>query len=222
MDKKRAAAEEAVKLIEDGMTVGLGTGSTANYAIEAIGRRVAGGLRTKGVATSKSTEALARKQGIPLVDLNEVEIIDMTIDGADEVDPFMNLIKGMGGALLREKVVAFASVEEVIVVDDSKLVRTLGTKSPLPVEVAQFGHRKTKSAMESLGCTANLKGEGRPFVTDNGNYVYECRFARIDDPELLEAELHLIPGVVESGLFVDLATKVIIGTDGGVETRKKD
>jgi ribose 5-phosphate isomerase A len=134
----------------------------------------------------------------------------------------MNLIKGMGGALLREKVVAFASVEEVIVVDDSKLVQTLGTKSPLPVEVAQFGHRKTKSAMESLGCTTNLKGEGRPFVTDNGNYIYECRFARIDDPELLEVELHLIPGVVESGLFIDLATKVIIGTDGGVETRKKD
>jgi ribose 5-phosphate isomerase A len=222
VDKKRAAAERAVELIEDGMTVGLGTGSTANYAIEAIGRKVAEGLRIEGVATSKGTEALARKHGIRLVELDEVEIVDMTIDGADEVDPAMNLIKGMGGALLREKIVAFASADEVIVVDDSKLVNTLGTKSPLPVEVLQFGHLRTKATMEGLGCRASLKGGDRPFITDNGNLVYECRFPRIEDPELLEAELHLIPGVVECGLFIDLATMVVIGGDEGVELREKD
>ena len=222
MEKKRAAAERAVELVEGGMVVGLGTGSTANYAIEAIGRKVAEGLNIQGVATSKGTEALAKKHGIKLVDLNEVEIVDMTIDGADEVDPNMNLIKGMGGALLREKIVAFASAEEVIVVDDSKLVTTLGTKSPLPVEVLSFGHLKTKATMENLGCRAALKGGEKPFVTDNGNLVYECRFPRIDDPELLQAELHLVPGVVECGLFIDLATKVIIGGNEGVEVREKD
>jgi ribose 5-phosphate isomerase A len=128
----------------------------------------------------------------------------------------------MGGALLREKIVAFASAEEVIVVDDSKLVQTLGTKSPLPVEVLRFGHLRTKATMEGLGCKAALKGGDRPFITDNGNLVYECRFLRIDDPELLEAELHLIPGVVECGLFIDLTTKVIIGKEEGIEVREKD
>jgi ribose 5-phosphate isomerase A len=222
MDKKRAAAESAVELIEDGMTVGLGTGSTANFAIEALGRRVADGLMIVGVPTSKGTEALARKQGIKLIDLNDAEIVHMTIDGADEVDPCLNLIKGMGGALLREKIVAFASAEEVIVVDDSKLVETLGTKSPLPVEVLRFGHLKTKDTLQGLGCTARLKGGERPFVTDNGNLIYECRFPRIEDPQLLESELHHIPGVVECGLFIDLATRVIIGKQDGVEVREKD
>ncbi len=124
--------------------------------------------------------------------------------------------------MLREKIVAFASAEEVIVVDDSKLVETLGTKSPLPVEVLPFGHLKTKAAIEGLGCKAAVKGGEKPFITDNGNLVYECRFTSIEDPELLEAELHLIPGVVESGLFIDLATKIIIGSGEGTEVREKN
>jgi len=221
VDKKRAAAERAVEFVEDGMIVGLGTGSTANLAIQAIGRRVSEGLKITGVATSRASEELARSLGIMIVDVNDVPGVDLTIDGADEVDLNLNLIKGMGGALLREKVVAYASQEEVIAVDDSKLVDILGTKSPLPVEVARFGHLKTKAAMESLGCVANIKGGAQPFETDNGNFVYECRFEKIEDPELLEAELHLIPGVVESGLFIDLATKVVVGTEHGTEIRRR-
>lgn len=221
MNKKMAAAEEAVKLVKDGMIVGLGTGSTANYAIQALGRRIDDGLEMAGVPTSKGTEALAERAGIPLVALDEVDYIDLTIDGADEVDPHLNLIKGMGGAVLREKVVAFASQQEVIIVDDTKMVDVLGTKSPLPVEVALFGHTKTKKALESLGCVASMKGGSRPFITDNGNFIYECKFDGIEDPELLEAEIHLIPGVVESGLFIELATQVIIGTEEGTKTKVK-
>lgn len=221
MDKKKAAAEAAIDLVKDGMIVGLGTGSTANHAIEGLGRRVGAGLRIKGVATSKATEQLARKVGIPITTLEEVGEVDLTIDGADEVDPSFNLIKGMGGALLREKIVAFASKQEVIIVDDSKLVEVLGKKSPLPVEVLPFGHTKTRDALESLGCKASLKGGSAPFLTDNGNLIYECRFEGIEDAEMLEAEIDLIPGVVESGLFIDLATTVVVASAQGVEVRSK-
>lgn len=221
MDKKKAAAEAAIDLVKDGMIVGLGTGSTANHAIEGLGRRVGAGLRIKGVATSKATEQLARKVGIPITTLEEVGELDLTIDGADEVDPSFNLIKGMGGALLREKIVAFASKQEIIIVDDSKLVEVLGKRSPLPVEVVPFGHTKTRDALESLGCKASLKGGGVPFLTDNGNLIYECRFEGIEDAEMLEAEIDLIPGVVESGLFIDLATKVVVASAKGVEVRSK-
>ncbi len=221
MDKKMAAAEEAVKMVKDGMVVGLGTGSTANYAIEALGRMVAKGLRIKGVATSKATEQLARKVGIPITTLEEVDGIDLTIDGADEVAPNFDLIKGMGGALLREKIVAFASKQEVIIVDDSKLVSVLGARTPLPVEVVPFGHTRTRDSLEGLGCKAALKGGGVPFITDNGNLIYECKFESIGDAEMLEAEIDMIPGVVESGLFVDLATKVVVASSKGVEVRSK-
>jgi ribose 5-phosphate isomerase A len=221
VDKKKAAAEAAIDLVKDGMIVGLGTGSTANHAIEGLGRRVGAGLRIKGVATSKATEQLARKVGIPITTLEEVGEVDLTIDGADEVDPSFNLIKGMGGALLREKIVAFASKQEIIVVDDSKLVEVLGKKSPLPVEVLPFGHTKTRDALESLGCKASLKGGSNPFLTDNGNLIYECRFEGIEDAEMLEAEIDLIPGVVESGLFIDLATTVVVASAQGVEVRSK-
>jgi len=221
MDRKKAAAEAALELVEDGMVVGLGTGSTANYAIEGLGRRVASGLRIRGVATSRASEELARKVGVPIITLDQVSGIDLTIDGADEVDPRFNLIKGMGGALLREKIVAFASKQEIIIIDDSKLVEVLGTRTPLPVEVVPFGHLRTKDALESLGCKASLKGGSSPFVTDNANLIYECRFAKIEDPEILEAEIDLIPGVVESGLFIDLATKVVVASTKGVEIRSK-
>jgi ribose 5-phosphate isomerase A len=221
VDKKKAAAERAVEFVQNGMVVGLGTGSTANYAIEALGRRVKEGLEIAGVATSSGTEQLAKKSGVPLVPLDEVKIIDITIDGADEVDPSFNLIKGMGGALFREKVVAYASLEEIIIVDESKLVSVLGMRSPLPIEVAPFGHKLTKAALEGLGCQAHLKGGEKPFKTDNGNLIYECKFERIEDPEFLEIEIHLIPGVVETGLFIDLATKVVVGQEGGTQVREK-
>jgi ribose 5-phosphate isomerase A len=221
MDRKKAAAEAAIELVKDGMVVGLGTGSTANYAIEGLGRRVANGLRIRGVATSRASEELAKKVGVPITTLDQVSEVDLTIDGADEVDPRFNLIKGMGGALLREKIVAFASKQEVIIIDDSKLVEVLGTKTPLPVEVVPFGHLRTKDALESLGCKASLKGGSSPFVTDNANLIYECRFAKMEDPELLEAEIDMIPGVVESGLFIDLATKVVVASAKGVEIRSK-
>ena len=222
MDKKKAAAERAVEFVQSDMVVGLGTGSTAYFAIEALGNRIKEGLEIVGVATSSSTEQLAKKFGVPLVPLDEVKLIDVTIDGADEVDPNFNLIKGMGGALLREKVVAYASLEEIIIVDDSKLVDVLGIRSPLPIEVAPFGHKLTKNALEGLGCQARLKGGEKPFRTDNGNLIYECKFERIEDPEFLEVEIHLVPGVVESGLFIDLATKVVIGQEGGTQVREKN
>ncbi len=222
MDKKKAAAERAVEFVQSDMVVGLGTGSTAYFAIEALGNRIKEGLEIVGVATSSSTEQLAKKFGVPLVPLDEVKLIDVTIDGADEVDPNFNLIKGMGGALLREKVVAYASLEEIIIVDDSKLVDVLGIRSPLPIEVAPFGHKLTKNALEGLGCQARLKGGEKPFRTDNGNLIYECKFERIEDPEFLEVEIHLVPGVVESGLFIDLATKVVIGQESGTQLREKN
>jgi ribose 5-phosphate isomerase A len=215
-EKKRAAALRAVEWIRNGMTVGLGTGSTAYYAIEAIGRLVREGYDLLGVPTSKSTEKLAEEFGVPLVSLDDVDVIDITIDGADEVDPKLRLIKGMGGALLREKIVASISKQEIIAVDDSKLVEVLGTKSPLPVEVVPFGHRRTKESIERLGCVARLRGDSVPFITDGGNYVYDCRFVRIETPEDLESRLNLIPGVVENGLFIGLATRVVIGTEEGV------
>ena len=222
MDKKKAAAERAVEFVQSGMVVGLGTGSTAYFAIEALGNRIKEGLEIVGVATSSSTEQLAKRFGVPLVPLDEVKRIDVTIDGADEVDPNFNLIKGMGGALLREKVVAYASLEDIIIIDDSKLVDVLGIRSPLPIEVAPFGHKLTKNALEGLGCQARLKGGEKPFRTDNGNLIYECKFERIEDPEFLELEIHLIPGVVESGLFIDLATKVVIGQESGTQLREKN
>lgn len=222
MDKKKAAAERAVEFVQSGMVVGLGTGSTAYFAIEALGNRIKEGLEIVGVATSSSTEQLAKRFGVPLVPLDEVKRIDVTIDGADEVDPNFNLIKGMGGALLREKVVAYASLEDIIIIDDSKLVDVLGIRSPLPIEVTPFGHKLTKNALEGLGCQARLKGGEKPFRTDNGNLIYECKFERIEDPEFLELEIHLIPGVVESGLFIDLATKVVIGQESGTQLREKN
>ncbi len=221
MDKKKAAAERAVEFVQNGMIVGLGTGSTAVLRHRSTRTERSRRAGDRGRRHVEGTEELAKKFGMPLVPLDDVKLIDVTIDGADEVDPSFNLIKGMGGALLREKMVAFASLEEIIVVDDSKLVDELGTRSPLPIEVARFGHKLTKQALEGLGCKARLMGGDKPFMTDNGNLIYECRFERIEDPESLEIEIHLIPGVVESGLFIDLATKVIIGQENGTQLRQK-
>ena len=157
-----------------------------------------------------ASEEQARKCGIPLVSLDDIDGIDLTIDGADEVDGELNLIKGMGGALLREKIVAYASKQEIIIVDEAKLVKTLGTRSPLPVEVTRFGHALTAKNIRSLGCVPELKGGDHPFISDNGNFIYNCRFQRIDDPAALDRMLKNIPGVVETGLFLGLATRAVV------------
>jgi len=214
---KQLAAEKAVdEFIMDGMIVGLGTGSTAYYAIKRVGELVKKGYKLKCVATSVQTEDIAKECNIDVVDLDEVDHIDVTIDGADEVDPQMQLIKGLGGALLREKIVASSSLTEVIIVDDSKLVERLGTKCPLPVEVLAFGHKKTKAALERQGCTAVLRMKGNgPFITDGGNYIYDCKFDGIDNPFFLESRINVIPGVVDNGLFLNIANAVVISSPDG-------
>ena len=195
---KKIVAEEAVnRYVKDGMNVGLGTGSTAYYAIKRIGELVAEGYDLTCVATSVQSEELAKESGIKVVGVDDVDKLDITIDGADEVDPKMQLIKGLGGALLREKIVAAATVREIIVADDSKLVEKLGTKAPLPVEVLIFGHEHTKCALERQGCKAELRmKDGKPFVTDGGNYIYDCRVEGIEryrissiEPNLLSDEI---------------------------------
>ena len=214
---KKLVAEKAVDdYIEDGMIVGLGTGSTAYYAIKRVGELVSDGFDLTCVATSVQSENLARECGIKVVDIDEVDHIDVTIDGADEVDNDMQLIKGLGGALLREKIVAAASYKEVIVVDESKRVEVLGKKTPLPVEVLKFGHLKTKYALEKQGCKANLRMTGgTPFITDSGNYIYDCKFDSISNPFFLESRIDVIPGVVENGLFLNTATTVLIASGDG-------
>ncbi len=220
MEDKRLAAEKAVEYVRDGMIVGLGTGSTAYYAIKAIGRLVESGMKLRCVATSKASEDLALECGIELVDLDRVDIIDVTIDGADEVDPEMRLIKGLGGALLREKIAANTTRTQIIIVDPSKIVDRLGTRSPLPVEVLQFGHRHTGMALETLGCRPVLRGNDDPFMTDGGNYIFDCHFDGIEDPKGLDMKINVIPGVVENGLFIGLTDIVIISDQGRIEVRQ--
>lgn len=220
LNLKKIVAEKAVDdYVEDGMNVGLGTGSTAYYAIKRIGELVNFGYKLKCAATSVQSENLARECGIDVYDVNELDHLDVTIDGADEVDPDMQLIKGLGGALLREKIVAAASLKEVIIADESKKVAILGTKAPLPVEVVKFGHLKTKYALELQGCKAELRmKDGAPFVTDSGNFIYDCRFESIANPFFLESRIDVIPGVVECGLFLNTATSVLIShKDGTIE-----
>ncbi|MBN1109533.1 MAG: ribose-5-phosphate isomerase RpiA [Methanomassiliicoccales archaeon] len=221
-DIKRMAAEKAVEMVRDGMKVGLGTGSTAYFAIEGIGRLVKEGYRLLAVPTSLASERQARELGIPLATLEETGTLDITIDGADEVNGDLDLIKGLGGALLREKIVAYSTRMQVIVVDDSKLVRELGTKVPLPVEVVRFSHGRTSMYMEDLGCRTELRGGDNPFVTDNGNFIYHLHFERgIRDPYELQSRLKQIPGVVETGLFLKMAEKVVVASLDGVRVMEK-
>jgi ribose 5-phosphate isomerase A len=216
---KRAAAEAAVELVQDGMVVGLGTGSTATFAVEALARRYREGLRFMGIPTSERTGARATAMGIPLTSFAEHPSIDLTIDGADEVErETLNLIKGLGGALLREKVVAAASRRLIIVVDGAKLVDRLGSHVPVPVEVTEFGLEPTRAALEALGATALLRPSptGEPFVTDGGNRILDCRFGPIDEPAGLEERIGRIVGVVESGLFINRADTVFVADAAGV------
>lgn len=216
---KQMAAARAVEMVKSGMVLGLGTGSTARYAVEMIGERLRDGrLRDiVGVPTSKATEKIATEVGIPLTSLREHPVIDLTIDGADEVDPHLILIKGLGGALVREKIVARASRQVVIIVDESKLVRVLGSKAPLPVEVIPFGWGTYLSQLRSFDCEPVLRMNGtEPYISDGGNYIVDCRFERIEDPAKLECALNCIPGVVDNGLFVGLASLVIVASESGV------
>ncbi len=219
---KKMAGEYAAMKIKDGMVVGLGTGTTVKYTILKIGQLVKEGLDIIGIPTSKATENLARSLGIKIGSLSEYEYIDITVDGADEVDKKLNLIKGGGGALLREKMIAYYSKYEVIVVDERKLSEVLGS-FPLPVEIVPFGYGRTLHTLSGFGCVPHLRlKDGRPFVTDNGNYIVDCKFDSIDNPSSLNIELNSVPGVVENGLFVGLSNEVIVGTKNGIKVIRSD
>jgi ribose 5-phosphate isomerase A len=216
---KRAAAERAVAEVEDKMVLGLGSGSTAALMVEALAKRVADGLRVIGIPTSEGTAALAKRLGVPLTDLEHKRRIDLTIDGADQIERgTLNLVKGLGGALLREKIVAEASDRMIVIADPTKLVPKLGSASPLPVEIVPFGWPVVLDRLKDLRAECVLRREGDvPFVTNGGNYVADCRFDAIADAAALQAKLKAITGVVETGLFIGLATQVMIGREGGVE-----
>ncbi len=220
---KLAAARHALRFVEPKMRLGLGTGSTASLFVELLGEEVRGGLQVLCVPTSEATRALASRLNIPLTTLDETPLLDLTIDGADELDSELRLIKGGGGALLREKIVATASDRMIVIADASKRVEKLGS-FPLPVEVARFGVTATRNMIEMLaadsGCHGDIKlrigNDGDPFVTDGGNYIFDCAFGAIDDPESLDEALKFIPGVVENGLFLGIADIAIIGGPDGV------
>lgn len=207
---KESVAIEAIQYIENDMKVGLGTGSTMYYAIKHLGERVKDGLNIVCVPTSKKTAEWAQEFGITISDFSEIRSLDIAIDGADEVDENLQLIKGGGGALLREKIVADAAKKFIVIVDESKVVKTLG-KFKLPVEVIPFGWKITAQSIESLGCKAILrKNEGEIFVTDNQNYILDCDFSEIHHPEKLNHALKSIVGVVETGLFINMTKKVLV------------
>jgi ribose 5-phosphate isomerase A len=217
---KRMAALRAIEEVEDGMVVGLGTGSTAAFVVEGLAARVAAGLRVVGVPTSERTAAQARRLGIPIATFAEHQRLDLTIDGADEVQlGSLDLIKGLGGALLREKIVAAASNRLIIVVDQEKLVERLGEHTPVPVEVTQFGWQATATALAKLGCLPERRyttGE-QPYVTDGGNFILDCRFGPLNDPDTAEQQLAMTVGTVENGLFVGRTSVVVVASTTGVE-----
>jgi ribose 5-phosphate isomerase A len=218
--QKERAAEAAAAVVSSGQLLGLGSGSTAALVLEALARRLATGeiSDVAGVPTSLETADLAATLGIPLVGLEVNPVLDLAIDGADEVDPELNVIKGRGGALLREKIVACASRRFVVVVDESKLVDRLGVWAPVPVEVLPFGWRFVADQVERLGAAASLReSDGTVVETDQGNYVLDCAFDGMDDPAALARRLASIPGVLGHGLFVAMADEVIVGRDDGVE-----
>jgi ribose 5-phosphate isomerase A len=217
---KRAAALRAIEEVKDGMVVGLGTGSTAAFVVEGLAARVASGLRVVGVPTSERTAAQARRLGIPIATFAEHQRLDLTIDGADEVQlGTLDLIKGLGGALLREKIVAAASDRLVIVVDQEKLVDQLGEHTPVPVEVTQFGWQATAVALAKLGCVPERRyatGE-QPYLTDGGNHILDCRFGPLADPGAIEQNIAMTVGTVENGLFVGRTSMVVVASMTGVE-----
>lgn len=220
--EKQEAARASLKFIQDGQIVGLGTGSTAAYFIQFLGERMKAGLKIRGIPTSNHAEQLARRSGIPLVTLADVSYIDVDVDGADEFDPQLRLIKGGGGALLREKIVASAARKFVVVADASKQVATLG-KFPLPVEVIPFAESVLTHRITDLGAKVALRkaSNGSPFRTDEGHHILDCSFGQIPDPPALARILNDMPGVVEHGLFINMASVVLIGKEEGVVELKK-
>lgn len=221
-EMKIKAAAAALEFVEDGMRLGIGTGSTAEEFVRLLAEKVAGGFKVKGVPTSERTARLCLELGVPLKSLDELPELDLTIDGADEVDSALRLVKGGGGALLREKIVAWASTRMVVIADETKLVPTLG-KFPLPIEVNPFGLGATRLAVEKVAGRLGLAGEIRlrqsgdgVFVTDGGHYILDASFGLIPDAEALSGALHAIPGVVEHGLFIDIADVAVIAGTAGV------
>ncbi|WP_337866420.1 ribose-5-phosphate isomerase RpiA [Ignavibacterium sp.] len=211
MTKKLNAAKKSIEYIQDGMTVGLGTGSTVELMIEELSKKINTGLNIKCVSTSNRTTKFANNLGIMIHEFDSVAKIDLTIDGADEVDPYLRGIKGGGGALLYEKIVAYNSEKNIWIVDDSKLVNKLGS-FPLPIEVVPFAARKLVVKFEQMKLNPVVrKSDNKNIVTDSGHFIIDCRIGEIDDATALEKELKMIPGVVEVGLFIDIADYVIIG-----------
>jgi ribose 5-phosphate isomerase A len=216
---KRAAASWAVEEVKDGMVVGLGSGSTAAFAVEDLADRVAKGLRVTGIPTSEKTAALARRLGVPLTSFAKHRRIDVTIDGADQVARgTLDLVKGLGGALLREKLVASVSDRMIVVVDETKLVDRLGGNTSLPVEIVPFAWQIVLDRLTALGCAPRLRLAGdEPFTTDGGNYIADCDIAEMPDPAALEATLSAVVGVIETGLFIGMASKIVVGRPAGVQ-----
>jgi ribose 5-phosphate isomerase A len=227
--QKRAAAARAVDFVRPGMRIGLGSGSTARYFVDLLAERVRTGLDIVAVATSETTRRDAERGGIPLTSLDETPELDLTVDGADEIGPDLSLIKGGGGALLREKIVAFASKRLIVIADESKWVSALG-RFPLPIDVVPFGLAVTRRAVEAAATAAGCAGlallrrgkDGHAFVTDNGHWVLDAALERISDPKNLADRLSAIPGVVEHGLFIGLATEVVLGGPEGVRIIERE
>jgi len=226
--KKTAAAKAIETFLKDGMKIGLGSGTTSRWFVRILGERVATGLRVTGVASSKSTAQLAQEVGVRLADLNEIDELDMTIDGADEIDAKGRMIKGGGASLLWEKIVACASKTMVCIVDESKRVERLG-RFPLPVEVIPFAWRSTERQLRKLFAAQGLGnpqidvrgGFEKPLITDSGHYLLDCHLQAIKDPDALGEKLNQIPGVVENGLFIGIATNAVVGyADGKTEVLK--
>lgn len=214
---KQAAGQTAAGFVQAGMLVGLGTGSTSAFFIEALGKRVKEGLKITAAATSQQTLHQAQQLGIPLMDADTLTELDLTVDGADEIDPAKNMIKGGGGALLREKLLAIASREMIVIVDETKLVKHLGTH-PLPVEISPFAYRNTIQRMQANGYQGTLRliRENRPFITDNENFIFDIQFSvPIKEPRREQEKLKAIVGIIETGLFFDIANRVVIGYPDG-------
>jgi len=222
-EMKRVAGEYAVGFVQPGFVTGIGTGSTVYYFIHALAEKVKQGLDITAVVTSRKSGELSKQLGITVTDLNDVDTIDITIDGADEVDRQLQLIKGGGGALLQEKMVAAASRKMIVIADGNKIADQLG-RFPLPVEVIPYGWKQTQKHIGKLGCRKIILREkdGKPFITDHGHYILDCHFEKIEQASLLSQQLNSIPGVVENGLFIDMASAVIIGKeDGTTQTMTK-
>jgi ribose 5-phosphate isomerase A len=221
---KQLVAKQAAQLVQNNMTVGIGSGSTIYYLIHELGKQVKKGLFFRAIPTSKKTAALAAAENIPLAELNAVDYIDLTIDGADEIDASLQLIKGGGGALLQEKMVAAASRELLILADYTKLVQHLG-KFPLPLEVIPFGWKQVQKALREtyqIEAVLRMQENGQPFISDHGHYILDCPFEQIENPDILSYDLNAIPGVVDNGLFINMADLALIGyPDGKTETMNK-